>query len=90
MQPGDDAVNICRGFWNWHQKERVYELAPPAGPTNERIDVLYRPRAYILLHELMHSQYGCKLSNKASGALQSIGVAIDRVVIARMLMLIFY
>jgi hypothetical protein len=62
MEPGDDAVNICSGFWNWYNQRRVWELAPPPGPTNEPVDTEYRTRAYILLHEVMHSLYGCKLA----------------------------
>jgi hypothetical protein len=32
----------------------------PRGLTNVAIDVNYRIRGYLLLHELMHSQYGGK------------------------------
>ncbi|KAF1940016.1 hypothetical protein EJ02DRAFT_424316 [Clathrospora elynae] len=57
-RPGDDHINICPAFWNWHVKQRVYELAVPTQPTNEAVDVKYRGYGYILLHELLHSQNG--------------------------------
>ncbi|KAH8722453.1 hypothetical protein GQ44DRAFT_761783 [Phaeosphaeriaceae sp. PMI808] len=58
-QPGDDFVNICRAYWSW-QKQRVYELSAPSVPTNEAIDIKYRTQGYVLLHELLHSQYGAR------------------------------
>ncbi|KAF2035927.1 zincin [Setomelanomma holmii] len=56
--PGDDFINICSGFWRWHMKQRVYELPPPKAPTNQAIDTNYRTQGYVMLHELLHSQYG--------------------------------
>lgn len=57
---GEKVINICRPFWNWHIKRRVYELAAPSGPTNEAIQIQYRTYGYILLHELSHSLYESK------------------------------
>ncbi|KAF2729852.1 zincin [Polyplosphaeria fusca] len=56
---GADQIALCRGFWNWDVKQRVYELAPPVGKTRRPIEELgYRGQAYVLLHELTHALWG--------------------------------